>query len=90
MFDLGGQKLDGVGQVCGGQDFLADVLQHFLRGPSVSQALAQDAEEIRLLDVFFAVENRGGGHTAIITDRAATLKKPVGDARSPASERAAF
>ena len=57
VFQFGGEKLDGVREARGGQDFLVDAVEDILRRLSILQAFAQDPEEIGLLDVFFTIKN---------------------------------
>src|SRR5260370_42516021 len=66
MLQLGGQELDSIGQPSGGQDFLMDARDDFLRGQIGGQALAQHAKEIDLLEVLFAVQDGTRGHDSII------------------------
>ena len=47
-------KSRAIGNLRGGEDFLLDRLQKFLRGHALLHPLANRAEEISLLDVFFA------------------------------------
>ncbi len=66
MFQFRRQELDGVGETGGREDFLVDALQHVLRGHAVGKAVAQDPEEIGLLNVFFPFENGTGSHVVIL------------------------
>ena len=65
MLDLGGDELHGHRQPRRGQDFLGKMIENLLRRHLVFDPLAHGAEEIRLLDVFLAVENVG--HIGIIS-----------------------
>jgi hypothetical protein len=69
MFQLGGQELDGQRQARGGQDFLVNAFEDFLGRDVGGQALAHAAEEISLLDVLFAFEDRTVCHASIIAAR---------------------
>ena len=66
VLQLGREKLDGIRQARDGQDFLVDAREHVLRGHALGQAVAQDAEEIGLFDVFFAFEDGGGSHAVMV------------------------
>jgi hypothetical protein len=63
MPQLGGHEIDGHRELRGREDFLADAGEDFLGGHVFAEALAEDREEMRLLDVFFAGKrgNVGGG-----------------------------
>src|SRR5579859_7942412 len=56
MLQLGRQKLHGHWETRGGEDLLVDSLQDSLRGHVLGHALAQNTEEVSLLDVLFAIE----------------------------------
>ena len=47
--------------------------EDFLRRQVLCQPLAENAEEIGLLDVFFAIENGSGVHKGIVSDRGGAL-----------------
>src|SRR5205807_55579 len=67
VFQLARQELDGVGQAGRGQDFLMQALQDLLRRQVGRETLAQDAEQVRLFNVFFGVQDIGGDHGGMIT-----------------------
>src|SRR5262249_58229024 len=67
VFQLRGEELDGVGQPGGGEHLFVDALEDLLGGDVLRQALAEDAEQVRLFDVLFPVEGARRGHGAIIT-----------------------
>ena len=60
--DLGVQERDGQRQLGRREQLLADPRQDLLRRQPVDQALAEGVEEIRLLDVFLALEHGHGRH----------------------------
>ena len=62
VLELRGQELNGVGQLGRGQDLFVDVVEDLLGGEIGRQPLPQNAKKIRLLDVFFAVQNRRWRH----------------------------
>src|SRR5262249_17810705 len=60
MLQFGGEELNRERQASDGEDFLMNRFQNGLRGDFLlHHALAQGAEEVRLFNVFFALQNRG-------------------------------
>ena len=73
-------EVDGIGKAGGGQDFLADGRQQVLRGHALLHPLSQAAEEVYLLDVFFAVQGHGRRPSFNLSDYTgmlSTLNSPL-------------
>ena len=66
VLQLGAQELNGQGQPSGRQDLFVDIGNDVLSGEVAGDPLAEDAEEIDLLNVFFTVQN-AGGHALMIS-----------------------
>ena len=62
MLELGDEELHGVGQPGAGKHLLVDACEDVLGRQVVGEPFAEGAEEVRLLDVLLAVEDRCGGH----------------------------
>jgi hypothetical protein len=61
VLELRPDELHRHGQPRRGQDFLREMIEDLLRRHLVFEPLAHGAEEVRLLDVFLAIENIGHG-----------------------------
>ena len=77
MLQFGGQKLDSVGKAGGGENFVVNALEDFLGDQFTGKAFTEYAKEVRLFDVFFAVEQSSDGHTSMITLPPSFVMRPV-------------
>ena len=69
MLQFRGQELNGKRQARGGENFFVNAFENLLGGHVGGHALAEDAKEVRLLDVLFPFKDVSRKHALIISPR---------------------
>src|SRR5437870_5037352 len=77
MFQLGREELNGQRQARRGQDLFVDIGDDVLSGEVAGDPLAEDAEEIDLLNIFFTVQEAAGGHAMDHTNFGVRRESPL-------------